>query len=130
MKRTEATGKQDGTSSRRASSGVDSFSLDDEKDTGIEERATVAWQPPAPDEVRAVRITVSIGEETHSPIQYQSFRAGAVSAEFVVPEGVSVEQAHAAALAKLRKLSEVQFEEQLRAFFEHAREASSRASRR
>jgi hypothetical protein len=86
-----------------------------------------AVEPDSAVRLRCARFTVQLGEETHSPIQYQSFRAGGVQAEFVVPDGADLAEAHAEALRQLRELSDRQFREQLDAFLAHVREAAEAA---
>lgn len=78
----------------------------------------------------AVELIVSWGEETHSPIQYQSFRTGSVSMRMTTMPGETVDDLHAKMLGKLRQLARLQFEAARDAFFENVKDASAKAGRR
>lgn len=78
----------------------------------------------------SVELVVSWGEETHSPIQYQSFRTGSVSMRMTTAPGETVEELHAKMLDKLRRLARLQFEAARDTFFENVKDAASRVVRR
>jgi len=81
----------------------------------------------AGDEDDAYEIVVSWGEETFSPVQYNSFRAGGVSLRTQVRPAESPEEAHERCMRHLRAMTERQFEEQLRTFLDRLRIAGSQA---
>lgn len=72
-------------------------------------------------------ITVTWGEETYSPIQYNSFRSGGVVLRSQVKPGETVEEAHERCMRHLRAMSAQQFEEQLRAFLDRVRVAAGQS---
>lgn len=75
----------------------------------------------------AYEIVATWGEETYSPIQYQSFRSGGVSLRTQVRPGETPGQAHERCMRHLRAMSQAQFDEQLRTFLDRARIAASQA---
>jgi hypothetical protein len=70
-------------------------------------------EPPAPP---GTTVTVSWGEETFSPVQYNSFRIGGNSITTLVQEGETVAEAYARAWASLEELGRMQFDEKMRGF--------------
>lgn len=77
----------------------------------------------------AQRISVTWGEELYAPVQYNSFRNGAMTIELDVVPPETVEQAHERALGILRGLSKKQFAAQRDAFLENYRDATAKARR-
>jgi len=70
-------------------------------------------------------LTVTVGAEKFSPIQYHTIDLGPISATVEVPEGMSLESAHRAVLSELRLLQTHQFEVQLADFTERVRKAAN-----
>lgn len=70
-------------------------------------------------------LTVTLGAEKFSPIQYHTLDLGPISASVVVPDDMSLESAHRAVLSELRSLATHQFEVQLADFTERVRKAAA-----
>jgi len=70
-------------------------------------------------------LTVTMGAEKFSPIQYHTIDLGPISATVAVPDDMSFESAHRAVLSELRLLQTHQFEVQLADFSERVRKAAT-----
>lgn len=70
-------------------------------------------------------LTVTWGAEKFSPVQYQNFDVGPLAVTIAREPGLSVEDAHARAMTRLRELVQVQFEEQLRDFLARVKQAAT-----
>jgi len=70
-------------------------------------------ETPAPP---GTSITLSWGEETFSPVQYNSFRVGGNTITLTVQDGESVAQAYRRGWKMLEDLAEMQFADKLKGF--------------
>jgi hypothetical protein len=72
------------------------------------------------------KLTVTRGEETFSPVQYNSFRLGALTITTTVKPGETIEQAYDRCHRTLEELSDKQFDAQLKAFSNRLEKARGR----
>ena len=72
-------------------------------------------------------VIVTWGEETYSPVQYQSFRVGSFALRARVLPGETYAEAHARLLNVARECSRQQFDVQLQEHLERVRMAASAA---
>lgn len=79
------------------------------------------------DEPEEYDIEVTWGEETYSPIQYNSFRCSGITLRTRNRPGERIEEAHARCMRALRSMSQRQFDEQMSVFLDRVRVAASRA---
>lgn len=63
-------------------------------------------------------LTVTYGEETFSPIPYNTFRVGPISVAIELHVGETIEQAHFRAWEFLKKAANKEYEEKASAFLE------------
>lgn len=75
-------------------------------------------------------ITVIWGEETFSPVQYNSFRIGGHSVTVIVQEGEAAIDAWKRGWALLEQAAEVQFVDKLSGFADRMNRAKTETSRR
>jgi uncharacterized protein (DUF2336 family) len=78
-------------------------------------------------DVAGAEIAVTWGEETYSPVQYQSFRVGAFTLRGRVLPGETYEGAHARLLNAARACAAEQFRVQLADHLDRVRVAASAA---
>ena len=76
-----------------------------------------------------LKVRYETGEMTLSPIQYHSFKVGAVAAEWTIQEGRDVRAELAAAAAELDEFFNRRFEIELERFEQRTRQASEHLRR-
>lgn len=106
---------------------VQKSSGDDELNEMVEEMVGAPTKPtPA---LPGTTITVSWGEETIHPVQYNGFRFGGLVVTAPVQPGESLRDAHDRIYAELDVIAKLQFKEKLVAYIERLKEAGMYAKR-
>ena len=73
-------------------------------------------------------VSVTFGEETFSPVQYNSFRIGPFFYKTRVHKGETPEQAFDRANAYVTRMAQRAFKEKMETYFGHLREAGKAAN--
>ena len=77
--------------------------------------------------MRPTRLTVTAGEQVYAPVRYNSFRVGAITLEFEVMPGVSIQATAAEVLAQLVGIQEQEFSRALQEHLSNVKVAAEQA---